>query len=270
VEAIVAEAQALVAGKAREIVLIAQDTTDFGRDQGRPDSLPGLMRAILDATPDLRWLRLMYAYPGHVTPQLIELMASDPRVCHYLDIPLQHGHPSVLRRMLRPSNVDRLVDTFAQMRTAMPDMAFRSTFIVGFPGETEDEFQGLLSFIEQIEFDRVGAFTFSPEPGTPAFDMPDPVAPEIAQDRYERLMAAQQRISLRRNLMQVGRSLDVLAEGVGDLAGQKGPATLARSYRDAPEVDGLVIVPGELAVGEMATVRITGAMEYDLMGERLP
>ncbi len=270
VEAVVVEAQALVAGGARELVLIAQDTTDYGRDQGRPDSLPDLMRAVLDATPDLHWLRLMYAYPGHVTPRLIELMASDPRVCHYLDIPLQHGDPAVLRRMLRPSNVDRLVETFGQMRAAMPDMAFRSTFIVGFPGETEAKFQGLLSFVEQIEFDRVGAFAFSPEPGTPAFDMPDRVAPEVAQERYERLMAAQQRISLQRNLMQVGRTLDVLVEGVGELAGQKGPATLARSYRDAPEVDGLVIIPGALPVGEIAPVRITGAMEYDLMGERLP
>jgi ribosomal protein S12 methylthiotransferase len=269
-DALLAEARTLVANGAREIVLIAQDTTDYGRDWGRPDSLPGLMRAILDATPDLHWLRLMYAYPGHVTPQLIALMASDPRVCHYLDIPLQHGHPSVLRRMLRPSNVDRLIAMFGEMRSAMPDMAFRSTFIVGYPGETEDEFRGLLAFIEQIEFDRVGAFIFSPEPGTPAHDMPGRVPPEVAQDRYERLMAAQQRISLRRNQAQVGRQLDVLVEGIGELAGQKGPVTLARSYRDAPEVDGLVITPGALPVGEIAPVRITGAMEYDLMGESLP
>jgi ribosomal protein S12 methylthiotransferase len=172
--------------------------------------------------------------------------------------------------MLRPSNVDRLITTFGEMRSAMPDMAFRSTFIVGYPGETEDEFRGLLAFIEQIEFDRVGAFTFSPEPGTPAYDMPDRVLPEIAQDRYERLMAAQQRISLRRNQAQVGRQLDVLVEGVGELTGQKGLVTLARSYRDAPEVDGLVITPGALPVGEIAPVRITGAMEYDLMGESLP
>jgi ribosomal protein S12 methylthiotransferase len=269
-EAIVAEARALVAGGAREIVLIAQDTTDYGRDLGRPDSLPGLMRAILNATPDLHWLRLMYAYPGHVTPALIELMAAEPRICHYLDIPLQHGDPAVLRRMLRPSNVDAQAAMFAEMRSAMPDMTFRSTFIVGFPGETEEEFSRLLSFIEQIEFDRVGAFTFSAEPGTPAFSMPDPVPAEVARERYERLMAAQQRISLTRNQMQVGRTLDILAEAVGELTGQKDAVTLARSYRDAPEVDGFVVVPDMLPIGEMATVRITGALEYDIMGERVP
>jgi ribosomal protein S12 methylthiotransferase len=269
-EAVVAEAQALVAAGAREIVLIAQDTTDYGRDLGRPDALPGLMRAILDAAPDLRWLRLMYAYPGHVSPELITVMAGDPRVCHYLDIPLQHGHPAVLKRMLRPANVDRLLATFGQMRAAMPDMAFRSTFIVGYPGETEEEFAGLLDFVETIQFDRVGVFRFSPEPGTPAFDMPDQVGDAVQEERYHRVMAAQQRISLLRNQVQVGRVLDVLVEGEGELTGQKGPVALARSYRDAPEVDGLVVTPGRLPVGEMAQVRITGAMEYDLMGERLP
>jgi ribosomal protein S12 methylthiotransferase len=172
--------------------------------------------------------------------------------------------------MLRPSNVDAQAAMFAEMRSAMPDMTFRSTFIVGFPGETEEEFSRLLSFIEQIEFDRVGAFTFSAEPGTPAFSLPDPVPAEVARERYERLMAAQQRISLTRNQMQVGRTLDILAEAVGELTGQKDAVTLARSYRDAPEVDGFVVVPDMLPIGEMATVRITGALEYDIMGERVP
>ncbi len=174
-DAIVAEARSLVASGAQELILIAQDTTDYGRDLGRPDLLPDLMTAILGAAPDLRWLRLMYAYPGHVTPRLIDVMASDPRVCHYLDIPLQHGHPAVLRRMFRPSNTDKLLETFAAMRRAMPDMAFRSTFIVGLPGETEEEFRGLLDFVQAIQFDKVGVFTFSPEPGTPADDMPGQV-----------------------------------------------------------------------------------------------
>lgn len=287
-EAIIAEAQALVAQGAQELIIIAQDTTDYGRDWGRLDALPALMRAILDATPQLRWLRLMYAYPGHVSDALIETMASDPRICHYLDIPLQHGHPATLRRMFRPSNVEALLATLARMRAAMPDMAFRSTFIVGFPGETEEEFQGLLDFVEAIQFDKVGVFTFSPEPGTPAFTMPNQVPETVKQERYARLMALQQRISLARNQAQVGRILDVLVEAHGevDMAAEAGttrngqnrqryragrrPVALARSYRDAPEVDGLVVVQGVLPIGQMARVRITGALAYDLIAEPVP
>lgn len=282
-EAIVAEARSLVASGAQELILIAQDTTDYGRDLGQPDALPGLISAILGATPALRWLRLMYAYPGHISDRLIEVMASDPRVCHYLDIPLQHGHPAVLRRMFRPSNTDRLLETFARMRSAMPDMAFRSTFITGLPGETEEEFAGMLDFVKAIQFDKVGVFTFSPERGTPAFDMPDQVPEEVKVERHDRLMALQQRISLARNQAQVGRTLDVLVEAHGEMeemapagAGRKPrgrlrrqPVSLARSYRDAPEVDGLVVIPGALPLGKFAAARITGAVEYDLMGEAI-
>lgn len=267
-EAIVAEARALTASGAQEIILIAQDTTDYGRDLGRPDALPDLIRAILEGAPDLRWLRLMYAYPGHVSPRLIAVMASDPRVCHYLDMPLQHGHPAVLRRMLRPANVDRLHETFAQLRTAMPDIALRSTFIVGYPGETEEEFTVLLDFLNAIQFDKVGVFAFSPEPGTAAWDLPGQVDEEVKEERRERVMAAQQRISLIRNQAQVGRLLDILVEAHGELTGRQGPVSLARSYRDAPEVDGLVIIPGTLPAGRIARARITGALEYDLMGEQ--
>jgi ribosomal protein S12 methylthiotransferase len=280
VDAVVAEAQRLVASGARELILIGQDTTDYGRDWGQPDSLPALMQAILAGAPDLRWLRLMYAYPGHVSEQLIEVMASDPRICHYLDIPLQHGHPAVLKRMFRPSNTDKLLNTFAAMRRAMPDMAFRSTFIVGLPGETEEEFRGLMDFVEAIQFDKVGVFTFSPEPGTPAHDMPGQVKEKVKEDRYRRLMALQQRISLARNQAQVGRQMDVLVEAHGEMesmipAGKGGrthktrrqPVSLARSYRDAPEVDGLVVIPGMLPLGQMTAAKITGAIEYDLVGE---
>jgi ribosomal protein S12 methylthiotransferase len=264
------EAQQLVAGGAQELILIGQDTTDYGRDLGLADGLPGLMEAFLEAVPDLRWLRLMYAYPGRVSRRLVEVMASQPRVCRYLDIPLQHGHPAVLRRMRRPSNVDRLLKTFEQMRAAMPDIALRTTFIVGFPGETEEEFSGLLEFAEAIQFDKVGVFTFSPEPGTPAFDLPDQVAEQVKSERYERLMIAQQRISLARNQAQVGRTLEVLVEGHGELTGHEGPVSIARSYRDAPEVDGLVVIAGTLPPAKIARAHITGAMEYDLLGEVVP
>jgi ribosomal protein S12 methylthiotransferase len=267
---IVAEARELVALGAQEIILIAQDTTDYGRDLGTPDALPGLMQAILAAVPDLRWLRLMYAYPGHVSPRLIEVMATDPRICHYLDIPLQHGHPDALRRMHRPSNVDRVLATIEQMRAAMPDMAFRSTFIVGLPGETKEEFAGLLDFVNAIRFDKVGVFPFSPEPGTPAGEMSGQVSEKVKAARYKQVMAAQQRISLARNQAQVGRLLDVLIEGAGELTNRKGLVSLGRSYRDAPEVDGMVVIPGVLPAGQMARVRVTGAMEYDLMAETVP
>ena len=230
--AILAEARHLVATGAQELILIAQDTTGYGKDRGEADSLPGLIRSLLGEAPDVRWIRLMYAYPGRITPRLIETMAGDPRICHYLDIPLQHGHPVTLRRMLRPSDSEAQLRTLAALREAMPDIALRSTFIVGFPGETEEEFQGLLDLLERVRFDKVGVFTFSPEPGTRAAAMPDQVSAEVAQDRYERAMSAQQRISLARNVSQVGRILDVLVESPGAHPGYEGPVSLGRSYRD--------------------------------------
>ncbi|MEI2692181.1 MAG: 30S ribosomal protein S12 methylthiotransferase RimO [Anaerolineae bacterium] len=278
--AILDEAARLVQGGARELVIVAQDSTDYGRDRGEPDSLPQLLAALCRRTPDLRWLRLMYAYPGHVSDRLIEVMASEPQILHYLDMPLQHGHPDTLRRMRRPSSSAWVYKTVDRLRAAMPDLALRSTFIVGFPGETEAEFQGLLDFIQAVQFDKLGVFKFSAEPDTPAFDLPDQVAEEVKEDRWHRVMAVQQSISLARNQAQVGRRLEVLVEGRGQVDGQEAdglilpsgqPVTLARSYRDAPEVDGLVLVPGRaLPAGQMATVTISGALAYDLVGELTP
>ena len=262
-EAVVSEAQALTAAGARELIVVAQDTTDYGRDRGEPHSLARLLNAIVQRTEGLEWLRLMYAYPGHVTDDLIEVMAGAPQILPYLDIPLQHGHPAALRRMKRPSNMAMVNDTIARLRAAMPDIALRTTFIVGYPGETEEEFQGLLDFVEAARFDKVGAFTFSAEPGTLAAALPDQIPDEVKEERWERLMALQQPISLARNQAQVGRTLPVLVEGYGD------GLTLARSYRDAPEVDGFVLVEGEWPLGEMLDVRIIAAMEYDLVGAPL-
>ena len=272
IEAIVDEANALVEAGARELVIVAQDTTDFGRDLGEPDSLPRLLSALCNRTSDaLKWVRLMYAYPGHVSDALIEVMASQDKIVPYLDMPLQHGDPRTLRRMKRPSRLEMVFDHVDKLRAAMPDVALRTTFIVGYPGETEEEFEGLLSFVQEIGFDKVGAFPFSPEPGTPAADLPDPVPEETKSERYARLMEAQQPISLRQNQAQVGKVLDVLVEGEGEVAETADPLVLGRSYRDAPEVDGLVLVPGiaNAPAGAMLQVHINGALEYDLVGEPL-
>ena len=272
IEAVIDEANALVEAGAKELVIVAQDTTDFGRDQGEPDSLSRLLSALCNRTSDaLKWVRLMYAYPGHVSDGLIEVMASQEKIVPYLDMPLQHGDPRTLRRMRRPSRLEMIYDHVGKLRAAMPDIALRTTFIVGYPGETEEEFQGLLKFAQAIEFDKVGAFPFSPEPGTPAAELPDPVAEEEKEERYGRLMEAQQPISLRKNQEQVGRVLDILVEGQGEAAESGAPLLLGRSYRDAPEVDGLVLVPGiaDAPAGAILQVHINGALEYDLVGEPL-
>lgn len=271
-DAIVDEANALVNAGAKELVVVAQDSTDYGRDWGEPNSLPRLLAAICNRTDErLQWVRLMYAYPGHVSDELVETMASHPKIVPYLDMPLQHGDPRTLRRMRRPSRLEMVYEHVEKLRKAMPQIALRTTFIVGFPGETEEEFQGLLDFVEAIQFDKVGAFRFSPEPGTPAALLPDPVPDEVKDERYARLMEIQQPISLRKNQAQVGKLLDILVEGEGEVQGSGEPLLLGRSYRDAPEVDGLVLVPGisGIPAGEMFQVHINGAMEYDLVGEPL-
>jgi ribosomal protein S12 methylthiotransferase len=267
VEAIIPEGVALQLAGVRELVLIAQDTTDYGHDLGLKDGLAVLLEALVEALrlsrgkqPGVNWIRIMYAYPGYVTDRLIDVMAAYPQIVPYLDMPLQHAHPAVLRRMRRPANVDWVYRTLEKMRTAMPGLALRTTFIVGYPGETEGEFQALLDFIQEIRFDRVGAFQFSFEPGTTSEPLGDPVPPEVKQERWERLMELQQTISLERNQSWVGKTLDILVEGYGD------GLSVGRTYRDAPEIDGLTIVEGELPLGELIPVRITGAMAYDLTG----
>ncbi len=213
----------------------------------------------------------MYAYPGHVSDELIEVMASQPKIVPYLDIPLQHGDPRTLRRMRRPSRIETVYEHVEKLRTAMPDIALRTTFIVGYPGETEEEFQSLLDFVADIEFDKVGAFEFSPEPGTPSSELPDQVPDVVKADRYARLMELQQPISLRKNQALIGQRMEILIDAEGEIEGSGDPLLVGRSYRDAPEVDGLVLIPGLTGVpmGEMIEVHISGAMEYDLVGEPL-
>ena len=260
IPAILDEARALQDLGVRELVLIAQDTTDFGYDLGLKDGLAQLLESLVDVAPQIDWIRILYAYPGYVTDRLIEVMAAHRQILPYLDIPLQHAHPATLRRMRRPTNLDWVYRTLERMRRVLPGLALRTTFIVGYPGETEEEFQALLDFVRQMRFDRVGTFQFSFESGTASEPLGDPVPPEVKQERYDRLMELQQGISLEINQAFVGQTLDVLVEGQG------GGLSIGRSYRDAPEIDGMVLIQGNVPPGEVVPVRITGAMTYDLSG----
>ena len=263
-EEILEEARILQDLGVREINLIAQDTTDYGHDLGMKNGLAKLLNQLTDTVPDVDWLRVLYAYPGYITEELIEVMAGQEQILPYIDMPLQHGHPSVLRRMKRPANLDWVYQTVEKLRRAMPDLALRSTFIVGYPGETEEEFQALLEMIETIRFDRLGVFEFSFEPDTASAELGDPVPKALKAERRERMMVRQQDISLEKNQSLVGSTLDVLIEGQGEVEGSGEMISLGRSYRDAPEIDGMVIVEDRLPVGEIVPVRITGAMVYDL------
>jgi ribosomal protein S12 methylthiotransferase len=260
-EAILADARWLAERAVQEIILIAQDTTVYGHDLGMREGLAGLLERLAMAVPEVPWLRLMYAYPGRISEQLIETMASHSQIVPYLDLPLQHAHPAVLRRMRRPANVAKVRRTIERLRAALPEIAIRTTFLVGFPGESEAEFQTLLDFVAEMEFDRVGVFTYSHEEGTPAARLADNVPPGLKKERRERLMQIQQPISLAKNQAHVGRTLDVLIEG------QDEGLSVGRSYRDAPEVDGLVLAQADLPVGQIVPLRITEALEYDLLGE---
>ncbi len=257
-EDILNEVRALSKNGVQEILLIAQDTTDYGHDLGMKDGLAQLLERIISEVPALPWIRILYAYPGYVTERLIEVMANAPQIVPYLDMPLQHAHPLTLRRMRRPANMDWVHKTLSTMRAAIPNLALRTTFIVGYPGETETEFQTLLDFIEEIKFDHVGAFPFSFEPGTTSEPLGDPVTAEEKEDRLQRLVAIQENISLARNQSFVGQTQSVLIEGYND------GISVGRAYHDAPEIDGMVFVEGKAEVGRIIPVQITGAMVHDL------
>ena len=266
-EALVAEARRLAAEGVREIVLVAQDSTDYGRDIGLRDALPDLLERLSDAVPDVPWLRIMYAYPGHITRRLAETMARLPNVAHYIDVPLQHCAASVLRRMKRPSNTRMVRDMLATLRDAMPDIAIRTTFIVGYPGETDAEFEELLAFVREEAFDHVGCFTFSPQSESPAAHEPDQVPERLKRLRQGALMEVAQQVSLQRNRALVGREIDVLVESASAARGRDVAEGLVagRSYRDAPEVDGLVLLEGDHSASAFVRAKVTQALPYDVM-----
>lgn len=259
-DVVLADAAALTDAGVKELILIAQDTSDYGHDLGIKNGLSQLLQGINKVAPTLPWLRIMYAYPGYVTDELIETMATTPQIVNYLDIPLQHGSRETLKRMRRPANIDWVYKTVDKLRVAMPDIAIRSTFIVGYPGETDAEFNELKQMISDLQFDRLGVFTYSYEASTPSATAGKLVDQAVMEARRDEIMELQQGISLRKNQTFVGKTMPMLVEGYGD------GVSIGRSYRDAPEIDGLIIVPGELPLGEIVPVRIDGAMAYDLTG----
>jgi ribosomal protein S12 methylthiotransferase len=274
IEEIAGEIADLAGQGVKEVVLIAQDSTYYGTDLGLRDGLARLFEAVVERAPGVMWLRLMYAYPTQVTQGLIDTMARHPQIARYIDMPLQHAHPDTLRRMKRPNDVERTRRIVGSLREAMPDIAVRTTFIVGFPGETEEEFHTLLRFLEEMRFDNVGMFTYSPEKGTPAGDMPGQVPEKVKQKRYREAMLLQQKISSRKNRDMVGRTVEVLIDGSGTLedgAGRQAPIYAGRTYRQAPEVDGMVFVKPPrrtaLKMGDVVKVRVTESTEYDLWGK---
>lgn len=261
IERVVEEAKHLAATGAKELNLIAQDVTQYGYDLYKEFTLPKLLKE-LNGIDGVEWIRMLYFYPNRLTDEVIEAMATLPKVLQYIDIPLQHVHPDTLRRMKRPWEGERYLRVIEKVRAAMPDCAIRTTFIVGFPGETEEEFQSLIDFMKVARLDRVGAFMFSREPGTPAYDMEGQVSPKVKRERYDKLMRVQQKISLERNQSWVGRELPVLFDQ------QKDGWLIGRSFRDAPEIDGLVFADAAKGIqpGQIVPVSIKRAEEYDLFG----
>lgn len=261
-EQVVADALVLQEMGVKELILIAQDTTAYGSDLGMQAGLVDLLRAILSEAPDIPWVRMMYAFPGMISDDLMHLMAQAPALLPYLDIPLQHAHPDVLKRMRRPANMDSVRATLARMRTLIPDLALRTTFIAGFPGETEAEFEALMEFVEGMRFDHVGIFPYYHESGTPAHALGDDIPQEVKEERIQRLAALQEDISLSKNQAWIGRELDVLIEG------QSEGFSAGRSFRDAPEIDGLVLFNETLPEGELVRARVSGALTHDLIAEK--
>jgi ribosomal protein S12 methylthiotransferase len=261
-ELILREVGELVEQGVKEVVLVSQDSTNYGRDLGLQDrGLADLLVAITDRYPGLPWIRLMYAYPAHVTDRLLRVIAEREQICSYIDMPLQHTHPAVLRRMRRPHrHVDEVV---GWLRERVPDLTLRTTFIVGFPGESNEEFDHLLESVDRLRFDRVGVFTYSDEEGTAAYQREGQVAKRIKEARRRMLMKLARRRSLERNRALVGTPIDVLVEGSGQL-GQRS-VLVGRSRRDAPEVDGLVFLHGRADVGDLVRARVVQALEYDLV-----
>lgn len=265
IEELLSEAQTLVDGGVKELILVAQETTLYGTDLYGKKSLHKLIRE-LSKLEELKWIRILYAYPEEIYDELIEEIRNNPKVCHYIDMPIQHCNDEILKSMGRKTNKASIVEIINRLRAAVPDMAIRTTLICGFPGETDEQAKELVEFVREMRFDRLGAFTYSAQEGTKAAEMPCQIEQDIMQERYKTLMETQQEISLGKNRELIGRTLRVFIEG--RLTDEK-DVYVGRSYRDNVDVDGYVFVSSftELFSGRFVDVEITGAKEYDLIGE---
>lgn len=265
-EELIDEAKELADQGVKELILVAQETTLYGKDIYGEKSLPRLLKALCKIQ-GLRWIRILYCYPEEITDELIQVIKEEPKICHYLDLPIQHASDAILKRMGRKTSKEQLISIIGKLREEIPDITLRTTLITGFPGETDEQHEELMDFVDQMEFERLGVFTYSPEEDTPAAEMPDQISEEIKQDRQAELMELQQDIVLDRNEDLIGEEMLVMIEG--KVADEN--AYVGRTYRDAPNVDGLIFVntDEELVSGDFAKVKVTGAMDYDLIGELL-
>lgn len=264
---VVREIQELVDQGTKEVVLVAQDTIRYGADLGIKNGLPRLLEMITEQVPELPWLRMLYIYPTPLTLKMVDTLAQHEMLLNYIDMPIQHADKEVLQLMGRPSNVDMTRRLVEHARKTLPEVAMRTTFIVGHPGETDEAFQQLADFLPEMDFDHVGVFPYSLEPGTPSAELDNHVPEHIAHERRDALMEIQQQISLKKNRALIGRTLPILIEGSGELedgTGNAEPISVGRAQRHAPEVDGLVFVPGQLPEGQIVDVRIEDASPYDL------
>ena len=263
-ERLLKEAQDLAEQGVKELILVAQETTLYGKDLYGEKSLPKLLRELCKIS-GIRWVRILYCYPEEITDELIQVMKEEPKICHYLDLPIQHANDTILKRMGRRTSKQELIDIVQKLRKEIPDICLRTTLITGFPGETQEQHEEVMEFIDTLEFDRLGAFTYSPEEDTPAATFEDQIDEEVKEDRQADIMELQQEIAFDKAEDMIGREVLVMIEG--KVADEN--AYVGRTYRDAPNVDGLIFINTdvELISGDFAKVKVTGALDYDLIGE---
>lgn len=262
-EKLLKEARELAEGGVKELILVAQETTVYGVDLYGETKLPELLRKLCEIS-GLYWIRILYCYPEEITEELIQVIKEEEKICHYLDLPIQHASDGILKRMGRRTTKQELVDIIGKLRKEIPDIALRTTLITGFPGETQEQHEELMAFVDEMEFERLGVFTYSPEEDTPAATMPDQIPEEVKELRQAELMELQQEIAFEKAEDMIGRELLVMIEG--KVVDEN--AFVGRTYMDAPNVDGLIFVTAdqELMSGDFARVKVTGANEYDLIG----
>lgn len=263
-EKLIREAQELADQGVKELILVAQETTLYGKDLYGEKALPKLLKELCKIS-GIQWIRILYCYPEEITDELIQVMKEEKKICHYLDLPIQHASNEILKRMGRRTSKEQLIEIIGKLRKEIPDIALRTTLITGFPGETKEQHEELMDFVDEMEFDRLGVFTYSPEEDTPAATMDGQIEESVKEDRQAELMELQQDIAFDLAEDMIGREVLVMIEG--KVADEN--AYVGRTYKDAPNVDGLIFVntDEELMSGDFAKVKVTGALEYDLIGE---